>query len=167
MKEKPSSTTPSHPRHHYPGVSNDITSLELRRIIYTSKLIVGSEVDADLSGKELKDAYDLINKPLKLTEDTILIGGPVANPLTNKYIDKFPIKITNDYPGTHTGVIQVITLKHVEVGDNTYRDIKIILLAGSDRYGTKAAVEYFKTLDNLPDEPIFVQWKDGKAVKIE
>ena len=43
----------------------------------------------------------------------------------------------------------------------------VILLAGSDRYGTKAAVEYFKTLDNLPDEPIFVEWKDGKAVKIE
>jgi PKD repeat protein len=169
VKEKPSiqtSTTPSHPRHTYPGVNKDIKSLELKRIVYNSKLIVGSEVDADLSGKELKDTYDLINQPLELTEDTILIGGPVANPLTKKYIDKFPVKITNDYPGKNRGVIQVIT-EHVKVGENIYRDITVILLAGSDRWGTKAAVEYFKQLDNLPKEPIFVEWRDGKAVKIE
>ena len=33
--------------------------------------------------------------------------------------------------------------------------------------GTKAAVEYFKTLEDLPEEPIFVEWRNERAVKIE
>ncbi|ACX72739.1 Cysteine protease-like protein [Methanocaldococcus vulcanius M7] len=152
--------------HNYLGVNKDIKSLEISRITYISKLIVGSEVDADLSAKELKDTYDLINKPLEITDDTILVGGPVANPLTKKYMDKFPVRITNDYPGKNRGVIEAITLR-VKVDENIYRDVTVVLLAGSDRWGTKAAVEYFKQLDDIPKEPIFVEWKDGKAVKIE
>jgi hypothetical protein len=31
----------------------------------------------------------------------------------------------------------------------------VIQLASSDRWETKATVEYFKTLDDLPDEPVF------------
>ena len=162
-------STPSghaHAPHHYPGVAEDIKSLEIKRIVYNSKLILGSEVDAELSAKELKDTYDLINKPLDITEDTILIGGPVANPLTKKFIDKFSVKITNNYPGKNRGVIQKITLR-VKVDKNIYRDVTVILLAGSDRWGTKAAVEYFKQLEDIPEEPIFVEWKDGKPIKIE
>jgi S-layer protein (TIGR01564 family) len=94
---------------------------------------------------------------LEINKDTILVGGPVANPLVKKYAWTFKVKITNDYPGANRGVIQ----KQIINGHT------VILLAGSDRWGTKASVEYFKTLDDLPDEPIFVQWKDGKAVKIE
>ncbi|HIQ31913.1 MAG TPA: S-layer protein, partial [Methanothermococcus okinawensis] len=30
----------------------------------------------------------------------------------------------------------------------------------------KAAVEYFKTLDDLPEEPVFVEWRNGRAVRI-
>ncbi len=151
---------------HYSRVSNDIKSLEIKRIVSLSKLVLGSDIDAELSAKELKDTYDLINKPLEITEDTILIGGPIANPLTKKYIDKFPVKINNTYPGKHKGVIQVITLR-VKVDKNIYRDVTVILLAGSDRWGTKAAVEYFKQLEDIPEEPIFVEWRDGKVVKIK
>ncbi|HIP16686.1 MAG TPA: S-layer protein, partial [Methanothermococcus okinawensis] len=56
----------------------------------------------------------------------------------------------------HKGVIQ----KQIINGHT------VILLAGSDRWGTKAAVEYFKTLEDIPEEPIFVEWKDGEAIKI-
>ncbi|WP_292460235.1 S-layer protein, partial [Methanothermococcus sp.] len=105
----------------------------------------------------LKNTTELINQPLEITEDCILVGGPVANPLAKKYLWTFPAKITNNYPGKHKGVIE----KQIINGHT------VILLAGSDRWGTKAAVEYFKTLDDIPSEPIFVEWKDGKAVKIE
>jgi hypothetical protein len=129
----------------------------IREFINNAKLIIGSEIDNNLSAKQLKNTTELIKQPLEIKEDTILIGGPVANPLTKKYAWTFKVKITNDYPGENRGVIQ----KQLINGHT------VILLAGSDRYGTKATVEYFKTLDDIPNEPIFVQWKDGKAVKIE
>jgi len=129
----------------------------LKEIIDEIKLIIGSEIDVELSGKKLKDDYELTNKPLNIKEDCILVGGPMANPLTKKYIWTFKVKITNDYPGVDSGVIQKQMINgHI-----------VILLAGSDRWGTKAAVEYFKTLDDIPDGPIFVQWNNGKVVKME
>jgi hypothetical protein len=141
----------------YNDLAEGIKSEKIKEIVHKAKLIVGSEVDNDLSAKQLKDTVELVNKPLEIKEDCILVGGPIANPLVKKYAWTFRVKITNEYPGAHKGVIQ----KQLINGHT------VILLAGSDRWGTKAAVEYFKTLDDLPDEPIFVQWKDGKAVKIE
>ena len=141
----------------YPDVAKDIESEKIREFIHNAKLIVGSEIDNDLSAKYLKNETELIHQPLEIKEDCILIGGPVANPLVKKYQWAFPIKITNDYPGKNKGVIQ----KQIINGH------LVTLLAGSDRWGTKAAVEYFKTLDDIPDEPIFVEWRDGKAIKIE
>ncbi len=141
----------------YPDVAKDIKSEKIKEIVHNAKLIIGSEIDKDLSAKDLKNTTELINQPLEITEDCILVGGPVANPLAKKYLWTFPAKITNNYPGKHKGVIE----KQIINGHT------VILLAGSDRWGTKAAVEYFKTLDDIPSEPIFVEWKDGKAVKIE
>ncbi len=152
--------------HNYPEVAGDVKSLEIKRVIYDSKLIVGSDIDANLSARCLKEDYEKVGKEFNITEDCILIGGPVVNPVVKKYMDKFPIKINNTYPGKNKGVIQVITLK-VKVGENIYNYVTVVLLAGSDRWGTKAAVEYFKQLEDLPKEPIFVEWRDGKAVKIE
>ena len=94
---------------------------------------------------------------LKSDFDLILVGGPVSNNITNKVMDKLKIKVDNNNPGKNRGVIQ----KQIINGH------LVILLAGSDRWGTKAAVEYFKQLDDIPEEPIFVEWRDGKAVKIE
>ena len=160
----PSPTTSDRSSHHhhtieetYPDVAKDIKSEKIKEIVHKAKLIIGSEIDNNLSAKQLKNTTELINQSLEIKEDIILIGGIVANPLTKKYTWAFKVKITNDYPGENIGVIQKQLI-------NGYT---VILLAGSDRYGTKAAVEYFKTLDDLPNEPIFVQWKDGKAVKIE
>ncbi|AEH07210.1 CARDB domain-containing protein [Methanothermococcus okinawensis] len=140
----------------YSDVAQDIKSEKIKEIVHNYKLILGSEIDNNMSAKHLKNTSELINKPLEIKEDCILIGGPVANPLVKKFLWTFPVKVTNDYPGAHMGVIQ----KQIINGHN------VILLAGSDRYGTKAAVEYFKTLDDIPSEPIFVEWKDNKAIKI-
>jgi hypothetical protein len=141
----------------YPDVAKDIKSEKIKEIVHTAKLIIGSEIDNNLSAKCLKNTTELINQSLEIKEDCILVGGSIANPLVKKYAWTFKVKITNDYPGKNRGVIQ----KQLINGHT------VILLAGSDRYGTKAAVEYFKTLDYIPDEPIFVEWRDGKAVKIE
>jgi len=100
------------------------------------------------------------NTPLQSVSETIilLIGGPLANSETAKYQEYFPVKVTNDYPGEHRGVIEVI--------DNPFGEGKIVLLAGSDREGTEAAVEIFKTLKELPDEPIIVDWNNGDPIII-
>ncbi|UXM85206.1 S-layer protein [Methanococcus aeolicus] len=158
----PVSTSRSGSSHHtitetYPDIAKDIKSEKIKEFVHNVKLIIGSEIDNNLSAKCLKNTTELINKSLEITEDTILVGGPVANPLAKKYLWTFKVKITNDNPGANKGVIQ----KQIINGHT------VILLAGSDRYGTKAAVEYLKTLDDIPNEPIFVEWKDGKAVKIE
>ena len=153
-------STSSSSRHgtiNYLDVAQDIKSEKIKEIVHNAKLIIGSEIDNNLSAKCLKNTTELVNKSLEITVDCILVGGPVANPLAKKYAWTFAVKITNDYPGANKGVIQ----KQIINGHT------VILLAGSDRWGTKAAVEYFKTLDDIPNEPIFVQWKDGKAVKIE
>ncbi|MBW9222160.1 S-layer protein [Methanothermococcus sp. SCGC AD-155-C09] len=140
----------------YSDIASDIKSEKIKEIVHKAKVIVGSEIDKDLSAKDLKTTLDLTNKPLEIKEDCILIGGPVANPIVNKYLQVFPVKVSNEYPGKNKGVIQTQKINgHM-----------VILLAGSDRWGTKAAVEYFKTLEDIPEEPIFVEWKDEKAFKI-
>ncbi|GBF36277.1 hypothetical protein MHHB_P0507 [Methanofervidicoccus abyssi] len=140
----------------YPDVAPDIKSIKIKEIVHKAKLIVGSNIDVNLSAKDLKTTFVLTNKPLDIEEDCILIGGPVANPIVKKYLEIFPVKVTNEYPGKHRGVIEV-----TKINGHT-----VVLLAGSDRWGTKAAVEYFKTLEDIPDRPIFVEWRDGKVVKI-
>jgi hypothetical protein len=140
----------------YKDVAEETTSEGIVEIAHKSKLIVGSEIDNDLSAKQLKDTVELITQPLEIKEDCILVGGPVANPLVKKYVWAFKVKVTNEYPGVRKGIIQ----KQLINGHTVF------LLAGSDRWGTKAAVEYFKTLDDLPDEPIFIEWNYGKAKKL-
>jgi len=81
----------------------------------------------------------------------ILVGGPLANSWVKKY--SFSVEVTTSYPGKYKGVIETI--------NNPYGEGKVILLAGSDRWGTKAAVKIFEKLDYLPTEPIFVDWNDG------
>ncbi|ADG13436.1 S-layer family protein [Methanocaldococcus infernus ME] len=152
------------PAIRYHDVAEDVKSYILKTFIQVSNVYAGNDIDLNFA-KELKKNPALTTNE-KITKDTILIGGPVANPLTKKLMDKFPIKVTNEYPGKNKGVIEMIKL-NVKISDHLYKEVKVLLLAGSDRWGTKAAVEYFKTLDNIPEEPIFVEWKDGKAVRIE
>ena len=86
-----------------------------------------------------------------------LIGGPVANDWTKRYIREFSKEVSNEYPGTGRGIIEV-----KEIGGIIY-----VLLAGSDRDGTNAAVQIFLELEKLPDKPIIVDWNDGDPRIIE
>ena len=87
----------------------------------------------------------------------VILGGPVANDLTKKLMEKFSKEISNKYPGTGKGIIEV-----KEIGGVTY-----VLLAGSDRDGTNAAVQIFLELEKLPDKSIIVDWNNGDPKIIE
>ncbi|MBA2864376.1 hypothetical protein [Methanococcus maripaludis] len=43
----------------------------------------------------------------------------------------------------------------------------IVYIAGSDRLGTQAALEYFKTLDELHEGPITVKWTENGPILVE
>lgn len=94
-------------------------------------------------GKEFEDIFKEYYTPnsvlldseniLNTSNNIILIGGPVSNKLTKNISKYLKVPITNDFPGRNMGVIQVIK--------NPYNpDYKIMVIAGSDRNGTKACV---------------------------
>ncbi|MBP2143848.1 hypothetical protein J2127_001016 [Methanococcus voltae] len=136
--------------------------------ITTSSMISGSKIvyanlDKDYA-KSLKSSVCECTEGLKIDDDTIIVGGPLANALTKEYMNQFPVSITNSNPGENKGIIQMMTIKSEGTGIVT--EYNIVLLAGSDRFGTQAAVEYFKTLEEVPEEPIYVEWVDGEAKKV-
>ncbi|MBP2144546.1 hypothetical protein J2127_001729, partial [Methanococcus voltae] len=136
--------------------------------ITTSNMISGSKIvysNLDKNyAKSLKSSVTAYSKDIKIDGDTIIVGGPLANALTKEYMNQFPVSITNSNPGENKGIIQMMTIK--SEGTGIVQEYTVVLLAGSDRFGTQAAVEYFKTLSEVPEEPILVEWVDGKAKKI-
>ncbi|MFA4663289.1 S-layer protein [Pyrococcus kukulkanii] len=87
----------------------------------------------------------------------ILVGGPLANNLTKFYLEKyFNISITNEYPGKGKGIIVA-----KEIGGRY-----VVILAGSDRWGTWAAVEIFGRMRGYPRDPILVDWNNGSPTII-
>lgn len=96
---------------------------------------------------------------LKTNSDLILIGGPVSNKLTKEIENYLKISVDNENPGKNKGVIQLI--------DNPYNPKnKILVLAGSDRNGTKACV--LALIDGIykNQETLIVGLEDGDKVKI-
>jgi len=90
----------------------------------------------------------------------VLVGGPLANSLTRHYmVDSriFPYVVTNEWPGKHKGLIMA----------TIYNGRVIVILAGSDRFGTKAAVEIFLKLGYIPSTPILVEYSDTGSKVIE
>jgi len=123
-----------------------------RDVITAAPLIYGNgRVDIEYAKGIWKTMYSDNNYSKLSAKLVVLIGGPLANNVTKKYMQHFPINITNEYPGRGKGVIGTAI-----VGDKIY-----VLLAGSDRWGTKAAVEIFKGLKTLDNRPIFVDWNNG------
>ncbi|WP_018154525.1 S-layer protein [Methanothermococcus thermolithotrophicus] len=96
---------------------------------------------------------------LKTNSDLILIGGPVSNKLTKEIENYLKIPIDNENPGKNRGVIQLI--------DKPYNQkYKILVLAGSDRNGTKACV--LALIDGIykNQETLMVELEDGDKVKV-
>ncbi|XRO74914.1 hypothetical protein ACO3TA_05875 [Methanocaldococcus sp. 28A] len=117
-------------------------------------------------GKELENhekiyisSLDMIDvNPLNINKDIILIGGPKVNKFVKELEDKalLRINITDNYPGNNIGIIQKIK--------NPYNNNNIYILAGSNRYGTKAAILAFLTIYN--NESIMKVKLDNGHIKV-
>ncbi|MBP2202263.1 hypothetical protein J3E07_001704 [Methanococcus voltae] len=142
--------------------SDSIESKSLRRTVSDSTVVYGSNFDKQLANSLKENTY---SDDTEIDGDTIILGGPVSNRIANQYNDRFTIPVTNDNPGENRGIIQVISIPS---GSSTIvQSYKLIYIAGSDRLGTEAALKYFETLTELPDEPITVEWVDGGFKVIE
>ncbi|MBA2853824.1 parallel beta-helix repeat protein [Methanococcus maripaludis] len=144
-------------------LSDGITSSVIKTAVSNSNIVYGSEIDGEYAGELRENMYNAEN--YELSRDTIIVGGPESNGFANRYDSEFEISITNDYPRENRGVIQIQNIQ-VHVG-NFIKTYQVIYIAGSDRYGTQAALEYFKTLDELPDGPITVEWTANGPVLVE
>ncbi|MBA2864342.1 NosD domain-containing protein [Methanococcus maripaludis] len=135
-------------------VSDDIESDSVRDAVSDSDVVYGNSFDEGYAQDLKEKLYD--SKDYEISGDTIIVGGPKYNVLAKKYDSKFGISISNDYPGENKGIIQV--LKVQDNSGSIIQSYTIIYIAGSDRYGTQAALEYFKTLDELPEGPLMIEW---------
>ncbi|MBA2840962.1 hypothetical protein HNP87_001494 [Methanococcus maripaludis] len=149
--------------HYSSDLSDGITSAVIKNAVSNSNIVYGSEIDQEYA-LNLRETVQNSAK-YELSRDTIIVGGPEANGFANKYDSEFGISITNDYPGENRGVIQVQNIE-VHVG-NFIKTYQVIYIAGSDRYGTQAALEYFKTLEDLPEKPVTVEWTENGPVLVE
>ncbi|MBA2851503.1 hypothetical protein HNP86_001656 [Methanococcus maripaludis] len=144
-------------------LSDGITSSVIKNVISDSDVVYGNSIDGDYAEELRENLYNA--EGYEIDRNTIIVGGPNANVLANKYDSEFGVSITNDYPGENRGVIQIQNIQ-VHVG-NFIKTYQVIYIAGSDRFGTQAALEYFKTLDELPSEPTTVKWTANGPVLVE
>jgi len=144
-------------------LSSGILSKAIKNAVSNSNIVYGSEIDEGYA-EQLRENLQNGNN-YELDRDTIIVGGPLSNPFADKYDEEFDVQITNDNPGENRGVIQVKTIE-VKVG-NIIKTYQVIYIAGSDRLGTLAALEYFKTLDELPEGPITVEWTENGPKVVE
>ncbi len=123
----------------------------------------GKEIFIYYKGKRIKNHEKIYlglvdgvdNNPLNINKDIILIGGPKVNKFVKELEDKglLKVNITNKYPGNNIGVIQKIK--------NPYNgNSNIYILAGSNRWGTKAAILAFLT-KYKGEDVLKVEWKKG------
>jgi len=144
-------------------LSEGFSSSAIKNAVSNANVIYGSDIDMEFALKLRENVQTSEN--YELTRNTIIVGGPLANGFANQYGGEFDVRITNDYPGENKGVIQVKTIEFRD--GNIIKTYQVIYIAGSDRFGTLAALEYFKTLDELPEEPIVVEWTENGPVLVE
>ncbi|MBP2144222.1 hypothetical protein J2127_001392 [Methanococcus voltae] len=155
------------------GTKNGFNSKNIRDTVTNSRIIADDKFDKSIAEDNLKeniqDSEDVgqeLDESLDtLTDDVIVVGGPVVNRFAETHNNKFLKPINNENPGENKGVIQV--LKVQDVSSNIVASHYVIYIAGSDRYGTQAALEYFKTLNELPESPITIQWTNEGPVLVE
>ncbi|MBA2861110.1 NosD domain-containing protein [Methanococcus maripaludis] len=158
-----SSSSRSDGDHYSSDLADGFTSKEIKSFVSSASVIFGNEIDQGFA-KQLRENVETADGHT-LIGDIIIVGGPEVNALAKEYNDQFKIPISNDNPGENKGVIQIL-----KVQDNSGSVIKsytIVYIAGSDRYGTLAALEYFKTLDELPEGPITVEYTENGPVLVE
>ncbi|MBA2850818.1 hypothetical protein HNP86_000949 [Methanococcus maripaludis] len=161
---KPSSSHSSSGGRSYDSdISDEIGSKVIKNFVSSAAVIYGNEIDQQFA-EELRERVQN-SENYKISGNAVIVGGPNANGFAKEYNNQFEMPISNDYPGENKGIIQVL-----KVQDNTGKIVQsytIVYIAGSDRYGTEAALEYFKTLDELPEGPIMVEWTENGPVVVE
>ncbi|XRP97656.1 hypothetical protein ACO3UB_03865 [Methanocaldococcus sp. 16A] len=145
-------------------------NIENKTVLYLGEgfyaIKINNTVHVYYKGKELENhekiyinSLDIIDiDPLNINKDIILIGGPKVNKFVKELENKalLRINITDNYPGNNIGVIQKIK--------NPYNNNNIYILAGSNRYGTKAAILAFLTIYN--NESIMKVKLDNGHIKV-
>ncbi|CAF30370.1 hypothetical protein [Methanococcus maripaludis] len=168
IKETPVTTpSPSHSssggRSYDSDISNDIESKVIKNFVSSAAVIYGNEIDQQYA-EELRERIQNA-EGFKISGNSVIVGGPNANGFAKEYNNQFEMPISNDYPGENKGVIQVLKVHGSSI--NIIQSYTIVYIAGSDRLGTQAALEYFKTLDELPNGPIMVEWTENGPVVVE
>ncbi|MBM7408897.1 hypothetical protein [Methanococcus maripaludis] len=166
ITDAPVTTTTTTPRSGSGGrsydsdISDDIQSRIIKNFVSSATVIYGNEIDENYAN-QLRERIQNANG-FTITGNAVIVGGPFANPFAMEYNEQFEMPITNENPGENKGIIQV--LKVQDTSGSIIKSYTIVYIAGSDRLGTLAAMEYFKTLEDLPTGPITVEWTENGPV---
>ncbi|MBB6067539.1 hypothetical protein HNP97_001049 [Methanococcus maripaludis] len=144
-------------------IADDIESKTIKNFVSSATVLFGNGIDEQYAVQLREKVTDA--NGYTISGNAVIVGGPNANDFAKEYNEKFEIPISNENPGENKGVIQV--LKVQDNSGNIIQSYTIVYIAGSDRYGTLAALEYFKTLDELPEGPITVEWTENGPVVVE
>jgi hypothetical protein len=144
-------------------ISDEISSKVIKNFVSSATVIYGNEIDENYANQLRERVQNA--EGFTISGNAVIVGGPLANGFAREYNDQFEMPISNDYPGENKGIIQV--LKVQDNSGNVVKSYTIVYIAGSDRLGTQAALEYFKTLDELPEGPIMVEWTANGSVVVE
>jgi hypothetical protein len=162
--------TPSSPsssggsgRSYDSDIADDIESKVIKNFVSSATVIYGNEIDENYANQLRERVQNA--EGFTISGNAVIVGGPLANGFAKEYNDQFEMPISNDYPGENKGIIQV--LKVQDNSGNIVKSYTIVYIAGSDRYGTLAALEYFKTLDELPEGPIMIEWTANGPLVVE
>ncbi|MBG0769696.1 CARDB domain-containing protein [Methanococcus maripaludis] len=144
-------------------IADDIDSKTIKNFVSSATVLFGNGIDEQYAVQLREKVTDA--NGYTISGNAVIVGGPNANDFAKEYNEQFEIPISNENPGENKGVIQV--LKVQDNSGNIIQSYTIVYIAGSDRYGTLAALEYFKTLDGLPEGPITVKWTENGPVVVE
>ncbi|MCS3922793.1 hypothetical protein M2325_001503 [Methanococcus voltae PS] len=146
------------------GIVDEISDpqLQLSKMITSfmtnSVVVAGSEIDVGY-GKYLTTnvcrTQGMSISNITVNSDMVIVGGPVVNLYAKTYQNRFAERITNEYPGIGKGYIQI-----QKINNHT-----VYYIAGSDRTGTRVAIEYFRQMEEEPSLPLLVE-RYGDTYKV-
>ncbi|GAA0128231.1 hypothetical protein MMMIC1C10_06550 [Methanococcus maripaludis] len=159
----PSRSSGGSGRSYDSDISDEIESKVIKNFVSSATVLFGNGIDEQYA-VQLRERVTDANG-YTISGNAVIVGGPLANGFAKEYNSQFEMPISNDYPGENRGIIQVMAIQ--DNSGTIIRSYTIVYIAGSDRLGTQAALEYFKTLDELPEGPIMIEWTENGPVVVE
>ncbi|MBA2852758.1 nitrous oxidase accessory protein NosD [Methanococcus maripaludis] len=159
----PSRSSGGSGRSYDSDISDEIESKVIKNFVSSATVLFGNGIDEQYA-VQLRERVTDANG-YTISGNAVIVGGPLANPFAREYNEQFEMPISNDNPGENRGIIQFMTIQ--DNSGTIIRSYTIVYIAGSDRLGTQAALEYFKTLDELPEGPLMVEWTADGPVVVE